>query len=45
LVGLLASIYDSVAVAARAQLAELDDIALAAAQPPPEAEPSDDDDD
>ena len=44
LVGLLASIYDSVAVAARAQLAELDDIALAASQPPPDTEPSEDDD-
>ena len=34
LVGLLASIYDSVAVAARRQLDELDDVAVAVAPPP-----------
>jgi uncharacterized Zn finger protein len=45
LVGLLASIYDSVADAARARLAELDDVAMAASQPPPEAGASDEGDD
>jgi len=38
LVGLLASIYDSVAVAARRRLTELDDVAVAIAPPPPDAE-------
>ncbi len=38
LVGLLASIYDSVAVDARRRLAELDDVAVAAAPPPPDDE-------
>lgn len=44
LVGLLASIYDSVANAARARLAELDDVAMAASQPLPDVDPSDDED-
>ena len=38
LVGLLASIYDSVAVAARRRLAELDDVAVAVAPPPPDTD-------
>jgi hypothetical protein len=38
LVGLLASIYDSVAVAARRRLTELDDVAVAVTPPPPDAD-------
>ena len=43
LVGLLASIYDSVAGAARARLSELDDVAMAAAPPPPDTDNPDSD--
>lgn len=41
LVGLLASIYDSVAVAARRRLTELDDVAVAVVPPPPDADDDD----